>query len=161
MNEEAIRYAGIGSRASPASIKKLMTEIASYFGIRNWVLRSGGAHGADTAFEIGCDLINGKKEIFTVDSVIPAQAFEIAKEFHPAWTTLNEYTKRLHGRNSMIILGPDLTTPVKLVICYTSDGGFSGGTGMSMFIAKKYNIPIFNLRLEKIRKQFEDKIKNG
>jgi hypothetical protein len=57
-------------------------------------------------------------------------------------------------------LGPDLKTPVNFVICYTADGGFSGGTGLAMHIADKYNIPIFNLRYEKIRKQFEDRI-NG
>lgn len=161
MVEKTLRYSGIGARRSPPEIKKLMTRIASYLGAQNWVLRSGGAYGADTAFEIGCDSVNGKKEIYTVESNIPAQAFEVAKEFHPVWDTLNDYIKRLHGRNSMIILGPDLLIPVNFVICYTADGKFSGGTGIGMHIANKYNIPIFNLRFEKIRKQFEDKIKNG
>jgi len=161
MEEKTKRFAGCGARKSPPEIKNLMTRIASYLCANNWVLRSGGAYGADTAFEIGCDSINGRKEIFTVESNIPSQAFEIAKQFHPVWDNLNDYVKRLHGRNSMIILGPDLKTPVNFVVCYTADGKFSGGTGIGMHIATKYNIPVFNLRFEKVRKQFEDKIKNG
>ena len=161
MDEKINRFAGIGARKSPRDIKELMTKIASYFSAKDWVLRSGGAYGADTAFEVGCDLRNGKKEIFTVESDIPAQAFEIAKKFHPAWDKLNDYIRRLHGRNALIVLGQNLETPVKLLVCWTVDGGFTGGTGLGMHIAQAYNIPIFNLRFEKIRKQFEDKIKNG
>ena len=161
MAEKIIRYAGIGARASPSHIKEFMTKIGSYFGTKGLILRSGGAYGADIAFEIGCDIRKGTKEIYTVESDIPKEAFNIAKKFHPVWDELNEYTKRLHGINAMIILGPELSTPVKLVVCYTCDGLFSGGTGIAMHIAKAYNIPIFNLRFENVRNQFEEKLKNG
>lgn len=46
-------YAGIGSRETPPYVQKLMTEIAAVLEQRNFVLRSGGANGADKAFENG------------------------------------------------------------------------------------------------------------
>ena len=46
-------YAGIGSRETPKEICNKMTEIASLLENQDFVLRSGGAQGADHAFEIG------------------------------------------------------------------------------------------------------------
>ena len=46
-------YAGIGSRETPKEICNKMTEIASLLEKQDFVLRSGGAQGADHAFEIG------------------------------------------------------------------------------------------------------------
>ena len=57
-------YTGIGSRTTPEHILKLMTKIGKYLALNGYVLRSGGANGADTAFEIGCDEGKGVKEIF-------------------------------------------------------------------------------------------------
>jgi predicted Rossmann fold nucleotide-binding protein DprA/Smf involved in DNA uptake len=46
-------YAGIGSRRTPSEILELMKEIGSKLEIEGWLLRSGGAPGADQAFEAG------------------------------------------------------------------------------------------------------------
>jgi predicted Rossmann fold nucleotide-binding protein DprA/Smf involved in DNA uptake len=46
-------YAGIGSRETPKEICNKMTEIASLLEKQDFVLRSGGANGADSAFEKG------------------------------------------------------------------------------------------------------------
>lgn len=40
-----------------------------------------------------------------------------------------------------------------LIICWTADGGASGGTGQAMKIARHYNIPVFNLQLERDRER--------
>ncbi len=46
-------YAGIGSRKTPEEILVIMTHIAVRMRNLGWVLRSGCALGADTAFENG------------------------------------------------------------------------------------------------------------
>jgi hypothetical protein len=46
-------YLGAGSRESPPDILALMRRIAAALAHRGWALRSGGAPGADTAFEEG------------------------------------------------------------------------------------------------------------
>lgn len=58
-------YAGVGSRSTPPSILKLMHAFAKLVaGKGDWILRSGGAIGADLAFELGCNEEGGKKEIY-------------------------------------------------------------------------------------------------
>jgi predicted Rossmann fold nucleotide-binding protein DprA/Smf involved in DNA uptake len=54
-------YAGVGSRQTPENILHLMTRIAMRMAELGWVLRSGGAKGADYAFEKGA---GDKKEIY-------------------------------------------------------------------------------------------------
>ena len=57
-------YCGIGSRKAPKHVLDLMTKIGESFAKKGLLLRSGGAIGADTAFERGCNAVNGKKEIY-------------------------------------------------------------------------------------------------
>ena len=57
-------YAGIGARETPSIICSCMSQLANWLAEENWILRSGGANGADTAFELGCDIVQGSKEIF-------------------------------------------------------------------------------------------------
>lgn len=54
-------YCGIGSRKAPKHVLDLMTKIGESFAKKGLLLRSGGAIGADTAFERGCDAVKGKK----------------------------------------------------------------------------------------------------
>lgn len=56
-------YAGIGSRETPRSILDLMTAIARKLEALGYTLRSGGATGADTAFEEGVERL---KEIYRI-----------------------------------------------------------------------------------------------
>jgi len=46
-------YAGIGARATPPGMLDLMSRIANKLEGMGYILRSGGAAGADTAFERG------------------------------------------------------------------------------------------------------------
>ena len=46
-------YAGVGGRETPAHVLNLMTRIAQGLAKVGGILRSGGARGADTAFEAG------------------------------------------------------------------------------------------------------------
>ena len=57
-------YTGIGSRKTPIEIINKMIKLGQILGKHGYILRSGGANGADKAFEQGCDNVLGKKEIY-------------------------------------------------------------------------------------------------
>ena len=133
-------YAGIGSRQTPPEILNTMTKIAQALGKLGYTLRSGGADGADKAFEVGAV----KKEIFRPRHATP-EAIELAMSLHPAPSKCNDYVRKLHGRNAQIILGLNLDSPVEFVICWTKNGKIIGGTGLGIRLSMSKNIPIFNL----------------
>lgn len=160
------KYTGIGSRETPHAILELMEQIGEALARAGWVLRSGAADGADTAFERGCDNAGGQKEIFlpwpgfsghssqlnTVDSA----ALDMAAGIHPAWSHLSTGAARLHARNCYQVLGKSLDEPSQLTICWTKDGGESekgssrlrGGTATAIALSERCSIPVFNLRNE-------------
>lgn len=167
-------YAGIGSRQTPQEVLNVFYRISQYLAKEGWVLRSGGADGADSWFEAGCDKENGKKEIYLpwrnfngntsplyYDSYqIQQQTFEIASKFHPAWDHCSDSTKKMHARNVHQMLGKKLDEPTDLVICWTPNGSGSGGTGEALRIAKHYNIKIFDAGSYSELKQFRRELYN-
>lgn len=154
-------YAGIGSRMTPEPILALMQDIGAALARQGWVLRSGAAPGADTAFEAGCDLAGGTKEVFLpwerfqnreltggVQLLAPdivLAAATLAGQAHPRWQFLRRPVKALHTRNVAQILGPRLDDPVTFVVCFTVDGAGGGGTGQALRIAAQRGIKIFDL----------------
>lgn len=157
-------YAGIGSRETPDVILSQMEFLAMKLAVRGITLRSGGARGADTAFQNGCTRVGGSMELWlpkppfnspTEDFKLPTDYhFDIVSQHHPRWASLKEFIQRLHARNVGQILGTDGQDPSKFVICWTPDGCIdqasrsyvTGGTGTAISIACEYNIPIFNLQ---------------
>ena len=135
-----IFYSGIGSRKTPVEILDIMQRVAVKLSSTH-ILRSGGAIGADSAFEYGC---NGNSIIYKADSATD-ESIELASQFHPAWNKCTDYVKKLHGRNALILLGEQLRNPSKFVICWTPDGNDVGGTGLGIRIACHYGIPVVNL----------------
>ena len=141
-----LTYAGIGSRDTPESILKALFSIGAYMAFHGWILHSGGAKGADQAFQDGCESVKGPMRIFRPhQAMVSSEAYEIAAKFHPAWDRCSQYARLLHARNSYQVLGLDLKTPVRMVICYTKNGARQGGTGQALRIAKHYGVPIFDL----------------
>jgi hypothetical protein len=142
-------YTGVGSRATPQHILQIMTAVAAKLMASDWILRSGGADGADSAFEAGA---GDYKHIFYANDATSA-AMDIAAKFHPAWNRCSAFAKRLHGRNSFQVLGENLDAPSSMLICWTRDGAYSnnmrsistGGTGTAISIADHYRVQIFNL----------------
>ena len=57
-------YAGIGARALPESVADFFIHLGRELANDGWTLRSGAADGADAAFEKGCDISGGVKEIY-------------------------------------------------------------------------------------------------
>jgi hypothetical protein len=139
-------YAGIGSRETPPNILLEMTEIAKQLDSK-YTLRSGGAEGADKAFEAGA--VN--KQIFSPKDFIPDWAFKVVGELvaEQNWgVTLDKmkpFVQRLIARNMMIMLGSNGDEPVKFVVCWTPDGKVVGGTAWALRLAAKRHIQIYNL----------------
>jgi hypothetical protein len=144
-------YAGIGSRETPQDVLELMINLAGMLESQGYILRSGGAPGADTAFSNGCS----NKEIY-----LPWRGFNnqpgivcsedlhlgrIAAQFHPVWNNLKPAAKKFHTRNVAQILGPDLVHISKFVICYTPNGSGNGGTGQAIRIARHFEVPVYDL----------------
>lgn len=137
-------YAGIGSRKTPEDVLAYMKGLAFNWAKGNMALRSGGARGADTAFEQGCDEADGEKQIFLSTDASP-EAMKHAAKFHPNWHRLSPHAKALHARNSLIIMGEGLNDPVSIVVCWTPKGVKIGGTAQGLRIAEHEGITIANL----------------
>lgn len=148
-------YTGIGARKTPGDILHAMVQVGEYMAKAGHILRSGGAQGADRAFEIGCDYKSvGRKEIYlpwqhfekhSSDLFhISQKAMDVVALFHPAWDRLSNGAKLMMARNSHQILGIDLKTPSDFVVCWTPGGKVVGGTGQALRLAAHYEIPIIN-----------------
>lgn len=163
---QSLIYAGIGSRETPLEDQKVMLQNAYHLAKMGYTLRSGAADGADTAFEMGAERVNGQMEIWLPwkgfnrhadTGFYPTQKhFDLAATVHPAWERLSRGARALHARNVVQILGMDLATPVDFVICWTPDGCSdaasrsvkTGGTGTAIAIADRYGVPIWNMNNE-------------
>lgn len=156
-------YTGVGSRETPEIVLRQMRELATRLSLFGYTLRSGGADGADTAFERG--VMNGSPHIYLPwrgfnghshahrDS--PArEAYVMAASVHPAWHRLQAGARALHARNCHQVLGDDLATPSRFLICWTQDGcereeertKDTGGTATAIVLACRHGVPVFNLR---------------
>ena len=171
MNQDTQFYAGIGSRKTPPEVLGLMTALAYKLAKGGHVLRSGGAQGADQAFENGCDQAEGGKQIYipwtgfqnryvSMDPYVIVggncpRALELAAEIHPNWGACSSTARALHARNCFQILGPNLDDPVSDVLCWTPEGHGGGGTGQAIRLANKMLIPVWDLGKPVVRKHFE------
>lgn len=150
-------YAGIGSRETPMEMLGLMTLLGFHLALQGWTLRSGGAPGADTAFEMGAINALHEEGVVRPEIYLPWEGFEdrykfvalkepqpeaveIAKEFHPAWDKLRQGGQKLMGRNVHQMMGPNVNKPTynTFVICWTPGGKGGGGTGQALRIAKRF-----------------------
>lgn len=135
-----------------------MTQTARMLASHGWILRTGGAEGADSAFLAGALEVDGcaddplyelyepwpgfcKHGEVTLERPTDA-ALSIASRYHPGWPGLKRAARLLHGRNSHIVLGRDVHDPVMMVVCWTPDGTIdgrgrdSGGTGQGLRVAR-------------------------
>jgi predicted Rossmann fold nucleotide-binding protein DprA/Smf involved in DNA uptake len=60
-------YVEIGLRSTPQSVLDALTKVATKLRKEGWVLRSGAAREADSAFEAGADAAHGGKEIYLIE----------------------------------------------------------------------------------------------
>jgi hypothetical protein len=146
-------YTGVGSRETPVFVMRAMTFIARFLSQEGFILRSGGADGADDAFEKGAnpelaDIYLPWKNFNKRNSPlyeVGDDAIALAMTIHPTPTKLRDSVKRLHGRNCYQVLGDDLATPSEFLICWTTDAVRTGGTRTAIVLAERNNIPVLNL----------------
>jgi len=157
-------YTGVGSRDTPEEVLSVMRTLAKCLARAGYTLRSGGAEGADAAFESGAQEVpqakmqiylpwrgfNGNgSPLYTVDR----NAMAIARSLHPAWHRLTPAAQKLHARNCYQVLGLSLDTASRFLICWTPDGCESsrtrsvrtGGTATAIALAERHGVPVFNL----------------
>lgn len=170
-------YTGIGSRKAPIHILTLARLIGWKLASEGWTLYSGGAEGMDINFYLGAlgwtqTQVNVIPNLATI--FLPwdgfqkrhnndpsghfinyqlleccPKALELAASVHPNWEAVKKGgSLHMHGRNACQILGLDLKTPTKNVICWapeTIKGVVSGGTATAVSIARASGIPVTNL----------------
>ncbi len=163
-------YAGIGARDTPADALELIELVAERLARGGWVLRTGMSPGADQAFYRGAVAGDGAIELFlpwpgfqrnarssregpeVLVFTSPGEgAYELASRFHPSWDRLDVDARRLLARDGHQVLGADLASPARLVVCWTADGDLDGtgpraaGTGQALRIAADHGVRVLNL----------------
>ena len=151
-------YAGIGARKTPPEIMSLMTDLAARLEEQGWILRSGGAIGADGAFQIGVKDPDNQR-IYTTNSMYEegniSDAWASVDRYHPNPRAINGYVRELMARNYFQVMGKCSGVPSKFVICWTDsyetdEQGLikdaSGGTGQAVRIAYQNDILVYNLK---------------
>jgi len=170
-------YTGIGSRACPEDVFKQLAHIGQVLAFKGYTLRSGGAEGADSAFEFGHGCNNNiprPKEIYLpwkgfnnnsstlfLNSTTTPITFSIASQIYPNWEEASHAVKCLHARNVQQILGNMCDSPTSFVVAWTDRPEKQGprGSNFALFLAKQKKIPTFNLYIEKQRHDFADLLK--
>jgi hypothetical protein len=142
-------YTGVGSRETPNDILKLMENIGEKLASQGWTLRSGGAVGADQAFERGMFKFAGYDQPYSwlpAEIYLPWSGYEdhykdthgglnilpshiklederiaegMAMAIHPAWEACKQGAKKMHTRNVFQVLGRTLDAPSKMLIAWT------------------------------------------
>lgn len=168
-------YAGIGRQTLPHAIQELMVDLGYAYASLGYVLRSGGAKGADDAFEWGAILYaneTGKPFSEVMEIYLPDKRFKgrharndgyhhfensdltedqqaftnrMIETWHPAPHRLGRARKFME-RNCMQIMGADLSSPSDFVMCWTHDGDANtGGTGFAKKVAIDCGVPVHDL----------------
>lgn len=147
-------YTGIGSRETPPEILKKMTEYARELSSLGYVLRSGGAPGADSAFELGAihkqiflpwDGFNGRKKD-DINYFVAPYRDDFVEKYHPKPSALSQAGRKLMSRNANQVLGYNFKNPTEFILCWTKDGKASGGTGFAIRMATDLGITVYNLK---------------
>lgn len=142
--ENYLPYTGIGSRSTPKPILQHMAKIARTLQLQGFTLRSGGASGADTAFEKGVaqnfdaqkldgssNKDEGNKEIYLPHKNFNEnssslfnpnrKAYEMAEAIHPHWQKCSKFARNAHARNIHQILGENLNSPSLFVLYWAEE----------------------------------------
>jgi len=164
-----IRFAGVGSRDTPAPVLALMREVSASLAEEGWRLRTGEAVGADSAFREGAEAVGRAGDIFTIKlrPDIPGSIFDLRpvhlrmlNSVHPKPERLSETGRKLMARNGSQVFGTDFTEPSDLVICWTVGGKGGGGTGQAIRLARSVAIPVLDLGLPEHSGMSADQVVN-
>lgn len=170
---EYLPYSGIGSRKAPQEHLALFEELGYILALRGYTLRSGGAKGSDHAFHQGylkakrvhqearCEIFlpdyhyrglfdNPRHGIFNARKISTWEAAgRLALSARGGSHGLNEYGIALHVRNAYQVLGMNLMSPSKFLICSAPvvkrRKAVRGGTNTAVQLALAHHVPVWNL----------------
>jgi hypothetical protein len=161
-------FTGIGSRETPSAVLKEMMAIGAWARSVGHVIYSGHAEGADWGFESNAkpndtSFTTGAQEACTAflpwggfNTQLSSKAKKVTPypteflkslvdKFHPAPGRLSKGAYSLMLRNGCQIFGTEGMRQSQAVVCWTSDGKASGGTGQAIRIADSHGVPVFNM----------------
>ena len=177
--EYSKRYVtGVGSRSTTETEYKRLQKTMYLLTRLGYILRSGHANGSDMAFEEGCVAAGGA---WTAEIYLPIPQFnhkhnlpnvtyhhfEDETKGYGVLSDLIAYADKLKGfarsafiRNTYQVLGSTLDTPSDLLVCcsdWDGKGSVKGGTRIAWDLAKKHDIPCYNIRyVEEYRRLIDD-----
>jgi len=171
-------YAGIGARITPEPILNLMTKAASALEVKGYTLRSGGAQGADWAFQKGvrndmhiyipwsgfqgmveCAVTPYVRDINRVNNL--SQATMYAQNTWESrgrnWHSLKSSIKNMMIRNSCQIIGINGEVKSHFVLCWCPviNNIPQGGTAQAIAFAEAMGVPVLNMFYSDIVKRVE------
>ncbi len=156
-------YTGIGASETPTSALPTLNKLGFFLAVRGLVLRSGGAAGADSAFEAGARAglaavaertgrpAPDQLEIFRPEDVQPWCLEELVNHLDPGvrLATMRPFVRGLLARDMQQVLGRDGKRPSLFVLYWTQtlDGTDrrAGGTRYAVRCAQAHGIPTLNV----------------
>ena len=153
--QRPLAYAGVGSRATPREMLAGMSDVAQVLGDAGFALSTGGADGADKAFEAGALRTDAPVTVHTpwpgyngyrpgrdpesdIDVIHPQAGdavrgmsfLHLARKHHPAWDRCRRGARALFLRNVSILAGAldddGAVLPVRAVIAWNPNGSAHG-----------------------------------
>lgn len=99
---------------------------------------------------------NGITHVVVADKAIISKAEKIASKIHPLWDNMKQGSRKMHTRNMFQVLGSNLDLKSDILICWAPIDGKSitGGTRSAFELAKRLNIPCYNLIDQETREFF-------
>ena len=159
-------FSAVGKITTPPTVKDRIVEELKKYVTFGYILRSGGAKGADTIFAQTYMEMGGKVEIYLPWNgyngkflghdyinqncciMVTPEAFNIAYELDEKWNERTEATKVLDARNVHIYCGFKIgKEPLSDFVVYFDDHpeNKDSGTQRGLKVADKFKIPKINL----------------
>jgi hypothetical protein len=150
-------YTGIGSSKAPKYILIKMKRISYLLNKKGYVLRSGGAKGSDSYFELSStrkeiflpfkDFNGNNSEFYDIEPIY----FDIARIYFKNFDNESFEEQCFIARDVQQVINNGVKS--NFVICWTRNGAIdssfsrkrSGGTWYAIALASFLNIPVFNL----------------
>lgn len=160
--EAGERIACIGSRRLSAEQAERCRQVGARLAGLGALVVSGGAEGADLAFVEGALEAGGKAlcvlpwssynaalipdgcERLVFNPAVHQDWLEMAREQHPAWGRLSQGARRLHARNSGILVGEAPSQRVSAVIAQRA-ADRRGGTEQGLRLARALGVRLIDL----------------
>lgn len=152
-------FAGIGTRTPFPEHVEFIVELAAKLNSLGWLLATGDAKGIDLAWRRGWGFCGSPAYAVAPPYRDPEYWGKAHKQFlfqlagltvelyhpNPFAVAKNRFGYELHTRNAFIILGPNLSKPVSLVVWSCLSPHPTGGTSQGTRLAAALGIPTFGI----------------